>query len=178
MAKTLIQEFTKGLWEEIPPFRLVLGSVPGTGCHHDHGKRHRNGPCHDICSGVFEYSGCVTAKHHSAQSPNRLFHHYHCDLCYRRRTVDAGLCLSLVSQTGSIHPSDCGELYCAGPCRGLCFQEQYCAFNCRRSGYRYRFYPFFSGSRRCTELFGANNLTIWTDTHFRYRRPRSIWCPF
>jgi len=28
MAKTLTQEFTKGLWEEIPPFRLVLGLCP------------------------------------------------------------------------------------------------------------------------------------------------------
>ena len=25
MAKSIVQEFTKGLWEEIPPFRLVLG---------------------------------------------------------------------------------------------------------------------------------------------------------
>ncbi len=28
MAKTVIQEFTKGLWAEIPPFRLVLGLCP------------------------------------------------------------------------------------------------------------------------------------------------------
>ncbi len=28
MQRTLIQEFTKGLWEEIPPFRLVLGLCP------------------------------------------------------------------------------------------------------------------------------------------------------
>lgn len=28
MAKTLAQEFTKGLWEELPPFRLVLGLCP------------------------------------------------------------------------------------------------------------------------------------------------------
>ena len=28
MAKTMVQEFTKGLWEEIPPFRLVLGLCP------------------------------------------------------------------------------------------------------------------------------------------------------
>ncbi len=28
MAKSLAQEFTKGLWEEIPPFRLVLGLCP------------------------------------------------------------------------------------------------------------------------------------------------------
>ncbi len=28
MAKTLAQEFTKGLWDEIPPFRLVLGLCP------------------------------------------------------------------------------------------------------------------------------------------------------
>ncbi len=28
MAKSLSQEFTKGLWEEIPPFRLVLGLCP------------------------------------------------------------------------------------------------------------------------------------------------------
>ncbi len=28
MAKTVVQEFTKGLWEEIPPFRLVLGLCP------------------------------------------------------------------------------------------------------------------------------------------------------
>lgn len=26
--KTLVQEFTKGLWDEIPPFRLVLGLCP------------------------------------------------------------------------------------------------------------------------------------------------------
>ena len=28
MAKSLVQEFTKGLWEEVPPFRLVLGLCP------------------------------------------------------------------------------------------------------------------------------------------------------
>ncbi len=28
MAKTIVQEFTKGLWEDIPPFRLVLGLCP------------------------------------------------------------------------------------------------------------------------------------------------------
>ena len=28
MAKTLVQEFTKGLWAEVPPFRLVLGLCP------------------------------------------------------------------------------------------------------------------------------------------------------
>jgi H+/Na+-translocating ferredoxin:NAD+ oxidoreductase subunit E len=28
MAKTLVQEFTKGLWKEVPPFRLVLGLCP------------------------------------------------------------------------------------------------------------------------------------------------------
>ncbi len=28
MAKSVAQEFTKGLWEEIPPFRLVLGLCP------------------------------------------------------------------------------------------------------------------------------------------------------
>jgi len=31
MAKTLTQEFTKGLWKEIPPFRLVLGLCPTLG---------------------------------------------------------------------------------------------------------------------------------------------------
>ena len=28
MAKSIAQEFTKGLWKEIPPFRLVLGLCP------------------------------------------------------------------------------------------------------------------------------------------------------
>lgn len=28
MAKSLVQEFTKGLWKEVPPFRLVLGLCP------------------------------------------------------------------------------------------------------------------------------------------------------
>ena len=28
MAKTIVHEFTKGLWDEIPPFRLVLGLCP------------------------------------------------------------------------------------------------------------------------------------------------------
>lgn len=28
MAKSVVQEFTKGLWAEIPPFRLVLGLCP------------------------------------------------------------------------------------------------------------------------------------------------------
>ena len=31
MAKSLSQEFVKGLWEEIPPFRLVLGLCPTLG---------------------------------------------------------------------------------------------------------------------------------------------------
>lgn len=31
MAKTFVQEFTKGLWKEIPPFRLVLGLCPALG---------------------------------------------------------------------------------------------------------------------------------------------------
>ena len=31
MAKTLTQEFTKGMWEEIAPFRLVLGMCPVLG---------------------------------------------------------------------------------------------------------------------------------------------------
>jgi Na+-translocating ferredoxin:NAD+ oxidoreductase subunit E len=28
MAKSIVQEFTKGLWNEIPPYRLVLGICP------------------------------------------------------------------------------------------------------------------------------------------------------
>jgi Na+-translocating ferredoxin:NAD+ oxidoreductase subunit E len=28
MARSVVQEFTKGLWDEIPPFRLVLGLCP------------------------------------------------------------------------------------------------------------------------------------------------------
>jgi electron transport complex protein RnfE len=31
MAKSLTQEFVKGLWDEIPPFRLVLGLCPVLG---------------------------------------------------------------------------------------------------------------------------------------------------
>ncbi|MFZ2634441.1 MAG: electron transport complex subunit E [Desulfosalsimonadaceae bacterium] len=31
MPKTLVQEFTKGLWEELPPFRLVLGICAALG---------------------------------------------------------------------------------------------------------------------------------------------------
>ncbi len=31
MAKTIVQEFTKGLWQELPPFRLVLGLCPTLG---------------------------------------------------------------------------------------------------------------------------------------------------
>ncbi len=31
MAKTLVQEFSKGLWTELPPFRLVLGLCPTLG---------------------------------------------------------------------------------------------------------------------------------------------------
>jgi len=28
MARSIVQEFTKGLWAEVPPFRLVLGLCP------------------------------------------------------------------------------------------------------------------------------------------------------
>jgi len=31
MPKTIVQEFTKGLWEELPPFKLVLGLCPVLG---------------------------------------------------------------------------------------------------------------------------------------------------
>ena len=31
MAKSIASEFTKGLWKEVPPFRLVLGLCPVLG---------------------------------------------------------------------------------------------------------------------------------------------------
>jgi electron transport complex protein RnfE len=31
MPKTIVEEFTKGLWQELPPFRLVLGLCPVLG---------------------------------------------------------------------------------------------------------------------------------------------------
>ena len=31
MAKSIVSEFTKGLWKEVPPFRLVLGLCPVLG---------------------------------------------------------------------------------------------------------------------------------------------------
>ena len=31
MAKSIVQEFTKGLWDEVPPFKLVLGLCPVLG---------------------------------------------------------------------------------------------------------------------------------------------------
>ena len=31
MAKSIVTEFTKGLWKEVPPFRLVLGLCPVLG---------------------------------------------------------------------------------------------------------------------------------------------------
>lgn len=31
MAKSIVQEFTKGLWKDVPPFRLVLGLCPTLG---------------------------------------------------------------------------------------------------------------------------------------------------
>ncbi len=31
MAKSIVSEFTKGLWKEVPPFRLVLGLCPTLG---------------------------------------------------------------------------------------------------------------------------------------------------
>jgi hypothetical protein len=84
MAKSLTQEFVKGLWQEIPPFRLVLGLCPALGVTTTHGKRHRHGVGHHLRAALLQYPRLAAAQGDTRQGAHRLFHHHH------RHLRDAG----------------------------------------------------------------------------------------
>ncbi len=123
MAKTLTQEFTKGLWEEIAPFRLVLGLCPVLGVTTTMENGIGMGLATTfvlVCSNFL-----IASLRNIIPSKVRIacFIIIIATFVVVTELSDAGLCLSFVSQAGRVYPADCGKLYCTGPSRGICIQK-------------------------------------------------------
>jgi electron transport complex protein RnfE len=83
MAKSIASEFTKGLWKEVPPFRLVLGLCPVLGVT----TSLKNGIGMGLattfvllCSNILV---SLLRKVIPRQSAHRLLHHHHRHLRHR-----------------------------------------------------------------------------------------------
>ena len=124
MAKSVVQEFTKGLWAEIPPFRLVLGLCPTLAVT----KSVENGVGMGVASTFVLVCSNVLISLFKNVIPkkvtDRLLHSRDSDLCDGGGVGDAGICLSVIFKVGHLYSADCGQLYCAGSSRGLCGEEQ------------------------------------------------------
>jgi Na+-translocating ferredoxin:NAD+ oxidoreductase RnfE subunit len=104
MAKSITQEFVKGLWDEIPPFRLVLGLCPTLAVT----KSVENGLGMGVavifvlvCSNVL-----VSLLRKIITSQVRIAC-YHSNICYCCRTSYAGIYIFAFFKARNIHPSHC-----------------------------------------------------------------------
>ncbi|MDZ7699830.1 MAG: Rnf-Nqr domain containing protein [Deltaproteobacteria bacterium] len=104
MAKTAVQEFTKGLWAKIPPFRLVLGLCPTLAVT----KGVENGIGMGIATTFVLVCSNVLISLLRNVIPkrvrNRLLHRGDRHLCHRSRIGDAGIRLSLFLKLGIFIP--------------------------------------------------------------------------
>ena len=114
MPKTIVQEFTKGLWEELPPFRLVLGLCPVLGVT----TTMENGLGMGIATTFVLFGSNLLVSLLKNVIPQKV--RIACFIIIIASFVtivepfDAGLCLPPVFETGGVHTADCGQLYCAG----------------------------------------------------------------
>ena len=96
MAKSALQEFKKGLWAEIPPFRLVLGLCPTLAVTKSVENGIGMGIAVYLCPGMFQYLDIALQKYYTQKSPNSLLHNCYCNIRHRGGTTDAGVYLPSV----------------------------------------------------------------------------------
>ena len=132
MAKSLVQEFTKGLWKEVPPFRLVLGLCPTLAVT----KSVENGVGMGIAfTAVLVGSNIlVSLLRNVIPSKVRI-------ACYIIIIATFVTLIDLLMQAYAFPLSQ--KLYRAGPCRSIRFQERYSGLHrgCIRDGYRLHLRP-------------------------------------
>jgi hypothetical protein len=90
MAKSIAQEFTKGLWKEIAPFRLVLGLCPVLGVT----TSMKNGIGMGLATTfvlLAPTSWFPCCAKYSIQGAHRLLHHHYRIFCHRGGTDAASL---------------------------------------------------------------------------------------
>ena len=137
----LAQEFTKGLWKELPPFRLVLGLCPTLAVT----TAAKNGIGMGlavtfvlVCSNIL-----VSALRKIIPGKVRIagLYRHHRFLRGHCRIDDAGLFLQLVPGARHFYSVDRGQLYHLGTGRSLCLQERCHAIHYGWSGDRDRLHP-------------------------------------
>ena len=148
MAKTVVQEFTKGLWAEIPPFRLVLGLCPTLAVT----KGVENGIGMGIATTFVLVCSNILISMLRNIIPKRVR-----IACYIVVIATFVTVVELVMQAFAyplflklgifIH---CGQLHRIGPCRGLCRQKRRSGLFCRRTRHRCGLYPVVDRALHCT----------------------------
>jgi hypothetical protein len=131
MAKSIASEFTKGLWKEVPPFRLVLGLCPVLGVT----TSLKNGIGMGLATTFVLLCSNVLVSLLRKVIPSKVriacFIIIIATFRHRGRTDDAGLCLCVISRPGRVYPPDRGQLHRSGPRRGIRLQKRCHQVNAR-----------------------------------------------
>ena len=124
MPRSLTQEFTKGLWDEVPPFRLVLGLCPTLAVT----KTLENGIGMGVATTfVLVFSNVLVS-----------FYSGYRHLRDRGRASLSGVCIRIVFKTGYFYSADSRKLHRTRPVRSLRLQIRCFPFAAGRVGNRYR----------------------------------------
>jgi hypothetical protein len=138
MAKSIASEFTKGLWKEVPPFRLVLGTLSGAGCHHFL----ENGIGMGLATTfVLLCSNVLVSLLRKVIPPKVRIACFIIIIATFVIVVEQMMqayCLHPFSRSGRVHSPDRGQLHRSGPGRGFRLQKRCHQVRRGRTGYRPR----------------------------------------
>ncbi len=136
MAKSFASEFTKGLWKEVPPFRLVLGLCPVLGVT----TSMKNGIGMGLattfvllCSNILV---CLLRKVIPAKVRIACFIIIIATFVIVVEQMMQAFAYTLFYRPWRVHPADRGQLYRPGPRRGVCLEKRRCQVDRRRAGDR------------------------------------------
>ena len=108
--KGLVKEFTKGLWKEIPPFRLVLGLCPTLAVTKSLEGGWGMGLATTfvlVCSNLF-----ISALRNVIPPKVRInLHRDHRHLRRDHRACHEGLHTDALGNAGRLHTAHCGQLH-------------------------------------------------------------------
>ena len=149
MAKSIASEFTKGLWKEVPPFRLVLGLCPVLGVT----TSMKNGIGMGLattfvllCSNILV---SLLRKVIPAKVRIACFIIIIATFVIVVEQMMQAFAYTLFLDLGVFIPPDRGQLYRSGPRRGLCLQKRRRQVDRRRIGYRSRIHLGLGTAGRC-----------------------------
>ena len=131
---SVAKEFTKGFWEVLPPFRLVLGLCPTLAVTTSAFNGIGMGVAATfvlVCSNILV---SMLRNFIPKKGAHRSLYRHHRQLRGHRGTYDEGLRLFTVQGVGHLHPPHRGQLHHPGPSRGIRQQKQSGSVHGRRSG--------------------------------------------